>query len=415
MLKSFFGRKKTGKKQLESFEKANERDVNEDFGNVPEKVVTDPYMQHAWVGIAVELLARNAARAKFEILKNGKEVTDTPAAKLFDQPGGMTSGYDLWYETCSWWSMEGEAFWYFGDGYVCGMPEQLVVMNPRHMQHVVSGGKIVKWYYTGDEKYNPFFILPDEIVHFRKWNPWNVWRGVCPLVSLAMELEQDILAGRQNTGLLKEGGIPKGLLKTDQIISESEADELERRWERKYGNKSKCKVAIIGKGTKYQKLTFSPDELQLFDTKKWNLYTLLAKYGIPPRVANIQDSKSSLSGTDTKEQHAAFWKYTLIPLLQEYERITDVQFFGRLKLSEHGRFNLSAIPELQESEDAQSSRDIAEIEAGLKTINDVLKERGVPGKPWGDMPGTIAQILLQDDTNDGKSEKFYSKYKRLFY
>ncbi len=43
------------------------------------------------------------------------------------------------------------------------------------------------------------------------------------------------------------------------------------------------------------------------------------------------------------------------------------------------------IPELQDSEDAQSKRDIAEINAGLKTINDVLKERGKEPKPWGDV------------------------------
>ncbi len=43
------------------------------------------------------------------------------------------------------------------------------------------------------------------------------------------------------------------------------------------------------------------------------------------------------------------------------------------------------IPELQESEDAQSKRDIAEINAGLKTINDVLKERGKDTKSWGDI------------------------------
>jgi hypothetical protein len=40
---------------------------------------------------------------------------------------------------------------------------------------------------------------------------------------------------------------------------------------------------------------------------------------------------------------------------------------------------------LQDSEDAQSRRDIAEINAGLKTINDVLKERGKELKPWGDV------------------------------
>jgi hypothetical protein len=40
---------------------------------------------------------------------------------------------------------------------------------------------------------------------------------------------------------------------------------------------------------------------------------------------------------------------------------------------------------LQESEDAQSNRDIAEINAGLKTINEVLKERGKEPKSWGDI------------------------------
>jgi hypothetical protein len=32
----------------------------------------------------------------------------------------------------------------------------------------------------------------------------------------------------------------------------------------------------------------------------------------------------------------------------------------------------------------RSHRDIAEINAGLKTINDVLHERGKEPKPWGD-------------------------------
>ena len=228
-------------------------------------------------------------------------------------------------------------------------------------------------------------MTADEVIHFRQWNPVNRWRGICPLASLGMEIEQDVAAGRQNTALLKEGGIPKGLLKTDQIITEPEADQLEKRWEKKYGKTAGRKVAVLGRGTEYQQLTFSPDVLQLYEMKKWNLYTILAKYGIPPRVANIMDSKSSLSGSDTKEQHAAFWKYTLIPLLQNFEQITEIQFFRRFGLKEHGTFNLNGIPELQESEDAQSSRDIAEINAGLKTINDVLKERGLPPKPWGNV------------------------------
>ena len=42
------------------------------------------------------------------------------------------------------------------------------------------------------------------------------------------------------------------------------------------------------------------------------------------------------------------------------------------------------IPELQESEDAQSNRDIEEIKAGLVTINEVRERRGLRPLPWGD-------------------------------
>lgn len=62
---------------------------------------------------------------------------------------------------------------------------------------------------------------------------------------------------------------------------------------------------------------------------------------------------------------------------------------------ETGVFDLRDIPELQEGEDAQSMRDIAEINAGLKTINDVLKERGKDTKSWGDRwyrPGNLIPV-----------------------
>jgi phage portal protein BeeE len=142
---------------------------------------------------------------------------------------------------------------------------------------------------------------------------------------------------------------------------------------------------VLGKGTSFEPLSFTPEVCKLFDLKRWNLYTILAKYGIPPRVANLQDKTTSLSGKDSSEQHSAFWKYTLIPLLKQFEMIVEAQFFIRFGLKETGRFDLADIPELQKSEDEQSSRDIAEINAGLKTINEVLKERGKEAKPWGDI------------------------------
>jgi HK97 family phage portal protein len=347
------------------------------------------------VNIAVSILIRNIARADFVIKKAGNDVKTGSLYELFRRPNAALSRFDLWKETAAWWQLEGEAFWWFGPDYAGGLPKEIYILNPRKLRHErypagsleLSGGiknTSRRWFYHAGTELIP--ILHDELIHFRDWNPWNPLRGVNPLVSIALELEQDYYANKANSQLLKNNAIPQGILKTEQTLRPEEADQLEKRWEGKYGAvKAGRKIAVLGKGTSFEPLSFTPEVVKLFELKRWNLYTILAKYGIPPRVANINDKSTSLSGKDTAEQHSAFWKYTLIPILRQFEQILESQFFMRFGLKESGVFDLWDIPELQESEDAQSRRDIAEINAGLKTINDVLKERGKEPKSWGDV------------------------------
>ena len=355
--------------------------------------INDPYLCNAWVNIATNIIIRNVARADFILEKDGEELKSGPLYNLFHRPNPYLSRFDLFKETAAWWYLEGEAFWWFGTDYSTGIPKEIYILNPRKLYTEVSGGGGVydellinnrRWFYQCNGEQIPIFS--DELVHLKEWNPWNPLRGVNPLVSLSLELEQDYYANRANGQLLKNNAIPHGLLKTDQVLRPEEADAIERRWESKYGQvKAGRKIAVLGKGTSFEALSFDPNVVKLFELKRWHLYTILAKYGIPPRVANISDKSTALSGKDTKEQHSAFWQYTLIPLLRQFEQILESQFFMRFGLEEVGRFDLWDIPELQGNEDAQSQRDIAEINAGLKTINDVLKERGKEPKPCGDV------------------------------
>ena len=361
-----------------------------------EPLLKDNYLNNAWVNIAVDILIRNLARADFVLERDGVEVTSGSLFNLFHRPNKQLSRYDLWKETAAWWYLEGEAFWWFGENYSGGLPKELHILNPRNLQlegegldvceqsSLGSSDKKRRWFYNDGLERIPIFS--DEIIHFKNWNPWNPHRGVNPLVSLVVELEQDYFANRGNSTLLKNNAIPQGLLKTEQTLRPEEADQLERRWESKYGQvKAGRKVAVLGKGTSFEALSFNPDVAKLYELKRWNLSTIIAKFGIPPRVANIYDKTSTFSGKDTKEQHSAFWQYTLIPLLRQFEQILESKFFMRFNLKETGRFDLWDIPELQENEDAQSRRDIAEIQAGIKTINDVRLERGKEPKPWGDV------------------------------
>jgi HK97 family phage portal protein len=327
---------------------------------------------------------------------------------LFQRPNADLSGFDLWKETAAWWFLEGEAFWWFGSEYAGGIPHEIHILDPRRMRNesegmAVPGGNETgrtrgRWFYQTDSMV--ITILPDEIIHFREWNPWNPLRGVDPLASLRQELEQDYYANRANAQLLKYNAVPQGILKTDQVIRPEEADALERRWEAKYGEaRMSRKIAVLGKGTEFKPLNFTPENMKLFELKRWIVYTIIAKYGIPPKVANVQDKAGALSGKDTAEQHAEFWKYTIVPLLKNFEDSIKTQFFMRFGLKETGKFDLRDIPELQQSEDEQSSRDIAEMNAGLKTINDVLREQGKETKPWGDIWYRPKNLIPIDSSN----------------
>ena len=370
----------------------NSLPLDDDFLKFDNEPFNDSYLCNAWVNIAINILIRNIARADFTIKREGDDIECGTVYELFRRPNSFTSRFDLWKETAAWWFLEGEAFWWFGADYSGGIPKEIYILNPRKMRHEGEflsldfgfNKKPRRWFYHCGAELVP--ILSDEIIHFREFNPYNSVRGVNPLVSLSMELEQDYYANKSNSQLLKNNAIPQGILKTEQTLRPEEADQLERRWESKYGAvKAGRKIAVLGKGTNFEALSFTPEVVKLFELKRWNLYTILARYGIPPRVANISDRSTALSGKDTTEQHSAFWKFTLIPILRQFEQILETQFFIRFGLKEHGVFDLWDIPELQESEDAQSKRDIAEINAGIKTINDVLKERGKEPKAWGDV------------------------------
>jgi len=385
--------------------------ADDDFTIFDNNSSSNSYLLHAWVNIAVNILIRNIARADFTIRREGNDISSGAIFDLFSRPNSTLSRYDLWKETSAWWYIEGEAFWWFGTDYSGGLPKEIYILDPRKMRHegeikgLDFGFRNVprRWFYHTGTELIP--ILSDEIIHFKDWNPWNPVRGVNPLISLALELEQDFFANKANSTLLKNNAIPQGILKTEQTLRPEEADHLERRWESKYGAvKAGRKIAVLGKGTSFEPLSFTPEVIKLFELKRWNLYTILARYGIPPRVANISDRSTALSGKDTAEQHSAFWKYTLIPILRQFEQILESQFFMRFGLKERVVFDLWDIPELQESEDAQSKRDISEINAGIKTINDVLKERGKELKPWGDVWHRPKSLAACDCKSSGESD-----------
>ena len=351
--------------------------------------INNTYNTNAYVNIAINKIATNIVRAKLTLVNDSGVVVETgPAYKLFKDVNSMMSTTQLIEATVSWVEMRGESIWILSgrtSGTITGVPVEITVVDPQFMHHVLNEEKteIVLWKFKREAEEIPF--LPTEIIHFKQWNPITPWRGVNPLIAMEPELLSDMLINNSNNSLMKNRGVPAGLLTSKESITEAQAKEIRDMWTKAHGGSSKTgKTAVLGQGTEYKQLALTSAEMEYFKSKQWNRTVILGRYGVPAIVAGYKDETVALSGPDTNEQYKFFWEQTLITLLKFFEAKLDTEFSKRFAPNLHIRFDTSEIAELQEDLSILAERIREDIKAGILTQNEGREQLGMEKVSWGD-------------------------------
>jgi len=355
--------------------------------------VNDPLSVHDWVSTAVNFRAQNIARTEFKLYNGDTEIESDPVLTLFDRPNPYMAGFQLWEATESWLCARGEAIWVFpGMREETGTPTEIYVVDPTFYEHKLSPSvngepqKIVMWLYKDEKHPQGIPFRPYEILHFKKWNKWDFWRGVPPLNAHRENIEQDVHANISNTSLIKNKSVPPGIISSEAIIGNDQADKLVEAWEKRHKGSAKAyKIAVLGHGAKYQPIALTNEAMGYMDMKKWNRTSILARFGLTAGVFGFRDDSSPLSGTDTKEQLKSVWTLTLVPELQFLETILKSEFFARFGLTMEGKFDTDVIPELQIDKTEQETRLRENIKVGLYTINEAREETDKDAVDWGDV------------------------------
>ncbi len=375
--------------------------------------VRDLTPRDAWVDIAISIRARNLARVPLAQLRNSVPTRRGPLVDLFNYVNESDDQYTLFWKTSMWMDYEGEFFWWFGPAYTAGTPDEIHVLDPRKVYHDPVHNR---WFYT-DSQGERFPLRNDALIHVFYPNVWNDSRGVCPLVSQGTELLQNYHVDRANLRSVMDDAIPQGLIKTKNRITPAQADEIQERWERNYGqNRAGKKIAVLGLDSEFQPL--NSELIRYLDLKGENRTTILTKYGIPLKVANAADEKTTLSGKDSNEQYKQLWSQTLIPQLRFWESALRTKFYQRFgydRLGYSGKFDLTEIPELQVDEADFHDRLRKDIEGGIITANEARIQIGLQARDDGDflyspprvnLPGALEAEIVQDvDDEEGAVEE----------
>ncbi|WP_297587721.1 phage portal protein [uncultured Mobiluncus sp.] len=164
-------------------------------------------------------------------------------------------------------------------------------------------------------------------------------------------------------------GIPRGLLTSDQSLTQDQADQLKKEWNehQSLGNGT----AVLGKGTHFEMLYLKPSEMQLLDNQNFNVTQIARLFGIPARLMLAPLEGSSTTYANSQQEDLQLVKWTLTAYLREIEAaLTDL-----LPRGQTARFNLEGLLRADTLTRYQAHQ-IA-IKAGFLTVNEVREIEGL--------------------------------------
>jgi HK97 family phage portal protein len=350
------------------------------------------YSQSVWVYAAVNALAVNVAEVEFKFCTRtpGAEsdenpIESGPLVDLFNRPHRMYHRFAFWESYVTWLALRGEAF--ILPQRVGRNKWEMLILSPDNFMHIVQDHELVGWRYTGSSYSTPLesqVFLPEEIIHDKLPNPFNLWRGMSPLQVATLAAQTDYAAGQFMKGLMMNNADTGVIVTTEQQLSPEQREVvLAALRDRKRLAGTADRPLLLFAGAKVEKPSLSSTDMQFLENRKFNRQEICAVYGVPQELLGFtEDANRSVSDS----ARLNFTEHRIAPLCERIEAALDplVKKIGGPNAC--GFFDIDTRPIMLQ---ARNSRvDIATkyfaMGVPLNEINRNL-DLGLPEFPWGDI------------------------------
>lgn len=247
-----------------------------------------------WVYRNNDAIAQEVSKMDFELYTVGlsggeivyNEIESHPLLDLLDKPNPETVKSDAIYMIQSHKKLAGDAFWLkMRNGMqVVALrtippdkitlklqpptPDEPAVISGYHYQDVIDGHKV-------DVVYDP-----QDIIHFKKPNPNNPFRGLGAVEALSDDIDLDNLTIESTKKFFINGAITNFVLSTDSKITDEQLKRLRAEMRSSYGGASNAyKAMILGGGLKPVDISFTNRDLQFIEQLQWYRDKIMAGFG----------------------------------------------------------------------------------------------------------------------------------------
>ena len=358
--------------------------------------VIAPYKQHPDVYKVVKAIADNIGQAEFEFVnKDEKEIESPELSRLFNYVNPLMCRSQLWEATAVFLALKGNAFWTFNNsiGQAAGtsrLPAEIWVFNPDHFIAVRDGmGNLLSWKYRGAMTFQP-----DELIHFKYFNPYDPILGQSPYEAIKMTVDLDYQALIYNNKFFENGAEPGFILSTDNSLSDEQFKRLKAQWDQDHrGVQVAHKMALLEGGLKPVSTGATHRDMQFTDQRRLNREDIMGIWRVPKSMFSITDDLNYATFLGQKKM---FWTDTLMPILRYITEKLNSDFFPKFAPGILGKFDFSEVLALQEDIDAKAKTAQTFFAMGVP-FNIINKELSlgfddIPGGDIGYLPFNLQPV-----------------------
>lgn len=287
-----------------------------------EAVTTDSALRLSAVWSCVRLIAETIATLPLNLYETKPDGTRATAknhplySMLHSQPNADNTAVEFWEVIVA-------SMLLTGNGYaqklrVGSAVVGLQLMLPNRMTVTRQSNGTLKYAYR-EKDGTVTDLYEDDMLHVRGFS-LDGMLGLTPIAYAREILGNAQAANKASASVFKNGLRPAGVLQTDQVIAPGQREAVRNSVADNFaGAQNAGKTMVLEGGFKYQAIQMNPEDVQLLETRAFNIEEICRWYRVPPFMVGHSE-KSTSWGTGLEQQTLGFLTYSLRPWLTRIEQ-----------------------------------------------------------------------------------------------
>lgn len=312
---------------------------------------------------------------------------------LHDSPNSRMTAFEFWRAMMMNFDLRGNAYARIDRDPRTGEALALWPMPADQVEHtILQDGTSVYLYRIENDV---AALSSESVLHLK--NLGNGTTGLPKLEYMAASVGESANAQREASKTFANGGKPTGILMVDTLLGEKQREALRANMA-ELASGSTSRLYVLEANMKYQPLSFTPEQQQLLESRKFQIEEMARWIDVPPVL--MHHSNVTAWGSGIEQIIDGWHKLSVRPLLVNVEQaIVKRVLTPAQRVRQHVEFSHDALLR-------GNAKDRFEIYgkaviAGLKTPNECRQLENDPPMPGGDT--LMVQSQLVPITSLGKT------------